>query len=248
MNLVSPETTLIVIPTYNEAQNIEPLIALVWKICPSIHILVVDDNSQDGTADLVKKVQNVGPAQLFLLQRAGKLGLGTAYLAGFSWALERGYNAVIEMDADFSHDPEALPAMLSRLNEFDAVIGSRYTEGGGTKNWNPFRKLISRFGSLYARLILGVPLHDMTGGFNAWRREVLESIDLPTIRSEGYSFQIELKYRCHKAHKRMIEVPILFCERREGHSKMSWRIVAEAFYRVWTFRLRAQRFAAKKSL
>ncbi len=230
------EKTLIVIPTYNEAQNIEPLLELVWTVCPEIHVLVVDDNSQDGTPEIVKKLQIKQPAALHLKQRAGKLGLGTAYLEGFAWALQEGYKSVIEMDADFSHDPHTLPLILAKLEQFSAVVGSRYIEGGDTKNWNPLRKLISRFGSFYARSILNVPLRDLTGGFNGWRREALQAIELETIRSEGYSFQIELKYRCYKAGMSIVEVPILFCERREGHSKMSWRIMAEALYRVWAFR------------
>ena len=235
LKALSPEQCLVVIPTYNEADNIRPLIQRIVEVCRNLHILVIDDNSQDGTAELVKQLQKTHP-QLHLLERSGKLGLGTAYIAGFKWAMNQGYEACVEMDADFSHDPQMLPSMINQLNVYDAVIGSRYIPGGGTENWNPFRKLISRFGSLYARLILGMSLRDMTGGFNAWRRKVLQTIDLDDIRSEGYSFQIELKYRAFRSHFKLIEIPILFSERREGQSKMSSRIVLEAFIRVWAFR------------
>jgi dolichol-phosphate mannosyltransferase len=227
---------LVIIPTYEEAQNIGPLLNAVWRDNPDIHVLVVDDNSQDGTQDIVRQMQQNNPNQLHLLTRSGKLGLASAYLAGFRWALERNYQAVVEMDADFSHNPAVLTQMRQDLTQYDAVIGSRYVSGGGTENWNPVRKLISRAGSLYARLILGVPLHDLTGGYNAWHRRVLERLNLEAIRSDGYAFQIELKYRCFQAGFCMKETPILFSERREGQSKMSGRIVLEALYRVWGFR------------
>ncbi len=235
MKALSPNQCLVVIPTYNEADNIRPLIQRIQEVCRHLHILVVDDNSQDGTASLVQRLQE-GIPHLHLLQRPGKQGLGTAYIAGFKWALSQGYEACIEMDADFSHDPQVLPSMINQLNVHDAVIGSRYIPGGDTENWNLFRKIISRFGSFYARMILGMALRDMTGGFNAWRRTVLQTIDLDDIRSEGYSFQIELKYRAFRSRFKLIEIPILFSERREGQSKMSSRIVLEAFFRVWAFR------------
>lgn len=236
MNAIPPHAALIVIPTYNEAKNIEPLLSAIWSASPDIHLLIVDDNSQDGMAEIVSRMQETRRGQLHFMQRPGKLGLGSAYLSGFAWGLERRYRAIIEMDADFSHNPSSLPAMLAALQGTAAVIGSRYVQGGSTENWHPLRKLISRFGSFYSRVILGVPLHDLTGGFNAWRREALEAMNLRTIRSEGYSFQIELKYRCFKAGLPMKELPIVFSERREGSSKMSWKIVVEALYRVWTFR------------
>lgn len=236
LNAIPPHAALIVIPTYNEAQNIEPLLAAIWKASPDIHLLVVDDKSQDGMDQIISRLQKEHGHQLFFMQRPGKMGLGSAYLSGFAWALQRNYQAIIEMDADFSHNPNAVPAMLAGLERSAAVIGSRYTKGGSTENWHPLRRAISRFGSFYSRLILGVPLHDLTGGFNAWRREALEAMDLKSVRSEGYSFQIELKYRCFKAGMPMSELPIVFSERREGFSKMSWKIVAEALYRVWTFR------------
>ncbi|MBC7661386.1 MAG: polyprenol monophosphomannose synthase [Chitinophagaceae bacterium] len=227
---------IVVIPTYNEALNIEGIIKAAWAAYPKLHVLVVDDNSQDGTGQLIKAMQAEAPDQLFLLSRAGKLGLGTAYIAGFEWALERGYDALVEMDADFSHDPAELPALIRGLHDADVVIGSRYVIGGSTENWNFFRKLISRAGGIYARTILGMTISDLTGGFNAWTAEALRKIGLKSIRSEGYSFQIELKYRAFKAGCHLVEHPIVFSERREGQSKMSGRIVIEALFRVWSLR------------
>jgi len=228
---------LIVIPTYNEAGNIEELLTaiLAETLESSVEILVVDDGSPDGTGDIVDRFSKSDP-RVHALHRAGKQGLGTAYVAGFRWGLERGFDAFIEMDADFSHHPRYLKTLLEHLRSHDAVLGSRYVEGGGTLNWGLGRKLLSRGGSLYARLILGAPLRDFTGGFNGWRREVLESIQLETLRSDGYSFQIELKYRTFLKKFRMIEFPILFEDRKVGHSKMSRRIVMEALWRVWSLR------------
>lgn len=236
MNHIEQQNTLLIIPTYNEAQNIDDLLKLVWTTCPSIHTLVVDDNSNDGTANLVKSAQVERAKQLHILERPGKLGLASAYIDGFKWGMARGYKAFIEMDADFSHNPKVIPTMIALLSKHSAVIGSRYVAGGGTENWHPARKLISQFGSLYARTILGMSVRDLTGGFNAWTLEALRAIDLDSITSDGYSFQIELKYRCHKSGLSLIETPITFSERREGQSKMSIGIVIEAFYKVWTFR------------
>lgn len=227
---------IIVVPTYNESENITELLTTTWKHNPGIHVLVVDDNSQDGTPEKVKDLQKAYPNQLHMLQRSGKLGLASAYVDGFNWALSRHYKAIIEMDADFSHDPAEVTPMIRKFNRCDAVIGSRYVPGGKTVNWHPLRKLISRGGSLYARTVLGMNVKDLTGGFNAWKAEVLQAIDLASIQSEGYSFQIELKYRCNRRGFRICEHPITFSERREGHSKMSWNIVLEAFYRIWSFR------------
>ncbi|RZA20780.1 MAG: polyprenol monophosphomannose synthase [Proteobacteria bacterium] len=236
MNVKVPFQAIVVIPTYNEALNIEGIIRAAWAAYPALHVLVVDDNSQDGTADIVRRIAEASEGKLHLLSRAGKLGLGTAYIAGFKWALQRGYHALVEMDADFSHDPKELPALVRSLEDADVVIGSRYVIGGSTENWNFFRKLISRAGSFYARTILGMSVMDLTGGFNAWRAEVLQKIGVDTIRSEGYSFQIELKYRAYRSGFRLIEHPIVFSERREGQSKMSSRIVFEALLRVWSLR------------
>ncbi len=231
-----PFKAIVVIPTYNEALNIEGIIRAVWASYANLHILVVDDNSQDGTADIVRRIQGEEPEKLHILSRSGKLGLGTAYIAGFQWALSRGYKALVEMDADFSHDPKELPALVRSLDLADVAIGSRYVVGGSTENWHFFRKLISRAGSFYARTILGMSVRDLTGGFNAWRAEVLEKIGLSTIKSEGYSFQIELKYRASRCGFKLIEHPIVFSERREGQSKMSGKIVFEALLRVWALR------------
>ncbi|RZA27370.1 MAG: polyprenol monophosphomannose synthase [Proteobacteria bacterium] len=236
MNVKVPFQAIVVIPTYNEAPNIEGIIRAAWAAYPALHVLVVDDNSQDGTADIVRRIAASSEGKLHVLSRAGKLGLGTAYIAGFKWALQRGYHALVEMDADFSHDPKELPALVRSLEDADVVIGSRYVIGGSTENWNFFRKLISRAGSFYARTILGMSVNDLTGGFNAWRAEVLQKIGVDTIKSEGYSFQIELKYRAYRSGFRLIEHPIVFSERREGQSKMSSRIVFEALLRVWSLR------------
>lgn len=240
MSHIEQENTLLIIPTYNEAQNIGDLLKLVWSTCPSIHTLVVDDNSNDGTATIVKSAQVDRANQLHILERPGKLGLASAYIDGFKWGMTRGYKAFIEMDADFSHNPAVIPTMIKLLSTHSAVVGSRYVTGGGTENWHPARKLISQFGSFYARNILGMKIRDLTGGFNAWTLEALRAIDLDSLTSDGYSFQIELKYRCHKSGLAMTETPITFSERREGQSKMSVGIVLEAFYKVWTFRFQAK--------
>ena len=239
--------SLIVVPTYNEAQNIRPLLDEILQHTPEAHILVVDDNSQDGTAGLVRAHTAFERGQIFLLERSGKLGLGTAYIAGFKWALERGYEAVVEIDADFSHSPSELPALIGKLEGSSVVVGSRYVSGGGTSNWNFWRKIISKAGSFYARTILGMGVRDLTGGFNAWRSEVLDTIELDRVGSEGYSFQIELKYRAFRAGYEILEHPIIFMERREGQSKMSGKIVLEAFYRVWLLRFGKMAPATQKA-
>ncbi len=232
---------LIVIPTYNEAENISQLLEAVLNKTPdTTDVLVVDDGSPDGTGALVdefsKKSQRVR-----VLHREKKMGLGTAYVAGFQWGLEKDYAAFVEMDADFSHNPDYLAQMLSLLETHDVVMGSRYVPGGGTLNWGIWRKFLSQGGSLYSRLILGAPISDFTGGFNGWQRPVLESVSLETLRSDGYSFQIELKYRAYCKKFRMIEFPILFEDRKVGKSKMNQKIVIEALGRVWSFRWRFQK-------
>ena len=228
---------LIIIPTYNERDNIEALLALITRTDPAAHILIVDDNSPDRTYEIVEGLmQSVYPGQLFLLKRAGKMGLGTAYIAGFKWALPRDYDYVFEMDADFSHDPKYLPDFLAAIQTHDVVLGSRYVSGGGVKNWGVIRKFISRGGSLYARTILGLSLRDLTGGFKCFRREVLEAIDLDGIRSNGYSFQIEMTYRAKCKGFRIVETPIIFEDRTAGKSKMSRKIFLEAVLMVWKLR------------
>jgi dolichol-phosphate mannosyltransferase len=231
---------LIVIPTYNEIQNLKGLTEAVFQIADSkahlygvkeVNVLVVDDNSPDGTGKLADEISKKDP-RVSVLHRSQKNGLGKAYVAGFAWALDRGYDAICEMDADFSHNPAYLPEFWRLLKDHDVVLGSRYVEGGGVKNWGLARRFISRGGSVYARSILGMPIQDMTGGYNAWRRNVLEAVDISTLRSEGYAFQIELKWRAWKKGFKLVEFPILFEDRFAGKSKMSKRIIVEAMLRV----------------
>jgi len=227
---------LICLPTYNEIDNLRPMVAAILAAVPAVEILVIDDNSPDGTGALADELA-AADRRVHVLHRAGKEGLGKAYLAGFAWALSGGYGLIMEMDCDFSHDPKYLPAMLAAAGEADLVLGSRYVAGGGTVNWGLGRKLISRGGSLYARTILGLSVRDLTGGFKCFRREVLEAIDLPSVQCTGYAFQIELTYRASRKGFRVREIPIVFADRRVGHSKMSRRIVLEAIRKVWSIRL-----------
>lgn len=224
-----------IVPTYNEKENIKLLISAIFAEQPETHILVVDDGSPDGTGQIVKDLMTENK-QIHIIENQGKGGLGKAYLQGFAWAIENDFDSCVQMDADFSHRPVDLNKLIEALKTKKFAIGSRYIPGGGTSNWAWYRKLISLFGSLYSRIILGYPVHDWTGGFNAWNVEVLKKINLNAVRSEGYSFQIEMKYRALKSGYPVTEVPILFDERREGASKMSLRIVLEAFYRVWQIR------------
>jgi dolichol-phosphate mannosyltransferase len=228
---------LIVVPTYNEALNIERLIAAILEQGPQFDVLVVDDNSPDGTGDLVAAIAARTP-RVQLLRRAGKLGLGSAYIAGFHEGLRQGYAYLCEMDADFSHQPHYLPVLLGAAErDADVVLGSRNVPGGRVENWSRARQAISRGGSLYARAILGMPVRDCTGGFKCFRAAVLQRIDLDAIRSNGYAFQVEMNYRCHQAGFRIREVPIVFPDRVAGQSKMSQRIVWEAAAMVWKLRL-----------
>lgn len=229
--------TLVVIPTYNEKENIQAIVPVVFAQNLGVEILVVDDNSPDGTGAIVREMQKNLPA-LHLLSRPGKQGLGKAYIAGFRWGMDHGFEVITEMDADFSHRPEDLGPLLKKLEHADFAVGSRYVVGGRTVNWGLLRKIISRGGGLYARLILGFPLNDWTGGFNAWKKEVLQAIDLSTVESNGYSFQIELKYKALKKGFAGAESAIVFEDRRVGQSKMSMKIVIEAFYRVWLMRFK----------
>jgi dolichol-phosphate mannosyltransferase len=235
--------TLIVVPTYNEIENIESLLRAVLAATPDeVHVLVVDDGSPDGTGRKVDELAGEF-GRVHALHRSGKQGLGTAYVAGFQWGLGQDFDALVEMDADFSHDPSYLAEMLKRLqSDADVVIGSRYVQGGGTENWGLGRKILSRGGSLYSRLILGAPIRDFTGGFNGWRRKVIESVDISSLRSDGDSFQIELKYRAFLRGFKLAEFPIVFVDRKVGHSKMSKKIVFEALRRVWEFRFKASDF------
>lgn len=226
---------LVIIPTYNEVENIKELLPALMALDEKFDVLVVDDSSPDGTADQVLLFRQTN-TRVFLLKRNQKNGLGKAYIAGFKWALENYYDAMIEMDADFSHAPQDLVKILSAIEIHPIVIGSRYVPGGQTVNWGFFRKLISKGGGIYSRLILGYPIKDWTGGFNAWHAQVLKDIGLDDIRSNGYSFQIELKYKAQRKGYPVLEVPITFEDRRVGLSKMSLKIVLEAFYRVWLIR------------
>jgi len=229
-------SALVVLPTYNERDNLTTLIPAVLED-PRFDVLVVDDNSPDGTAEVVEAIAQEFPDRVYLLRRAGKLGLGTAYLDGFRWALARDYDLICEMDADFSHDPEVLPRLADASSCSDVVLGSRYVRGGKTLNWSRARRFISQGGSTYARVILGLDYHDLTGGFKCFRRQVLEALDLDSVESTGYAFQIEMTYRAHLAGFRVIELPITFRERRAGCSKMNASIMIEALMRVWQMRL-----------
>lgn len=228
---------LIVVPTYNERDNLSRLAAAILEQLPEAHVLVVDDASPDGTGELADELAAADP-RVNVLHRPGKAGLGRAYLAAFEWALARDYSRVIQMDADFSHDPSCLPELLAATGDADVALGSRYVRGGGTVGWSRLRETVSRGGSLYARTVLGVRVRDLTGGFKCFSRSALEAIGLAEVRSEGFSFQIEMTYRAVRRGLRVVEVPIVFRERAAGESKMSSRIFLEALLRVWQIRLR----------
>ncbi len=227
----------VVIPTYNEKGNAEQMIrALFGQPVEHLSVLIVDDNSPDGTADIVSALQKEFP-RLALLVRDKKEGLGPAYIAGFTYAMEHGADAIVQMDADFSHDPNDVSRLLHALQDADLVIGSRYSHGISVINWPLRRLLISVFGNVYASTVTGVPLKDLTGGFKAWKAETLRAIDFQTVHADGYGFQVAMNYRAWKRNKRVIEVPIIFTERREGQSKMSKAIIREALILVWKLRL-----------
>ena len=228
---------MIIIATYNEKDNIEKILAEVYENVPDVHVLVIDDNSPDKTYQIVENLAVTKySGKLFLIKRAGKLGLGTAYVAGFNWGLARDYDAIGQMDADFSHNPKYLPSMFAALKTYDLVLGSRYVAGGGVVNWSLKRKLISRGGSLYAKIILGLPQNDLTGGFKCFRREVLETIDVNQLKSTGYSFQIETTYKTYLNGFKIKEIPIIFEDRVLGISKMSGNIFKEAILMVLALR------------
>jgi dolichol-phosphate mannosyltransferase len=227
---------LVIVPTYNESENLPNLLPAVLSQGDQFDVLVVDDNSPDGTGELANRL-SAEDSRVRVIHRSGKLGLGTAYVAGFKYALEHGYDAVFEMDADFSHNPDDLPRLLAAVGDCDVAIGSRWVPGGGTQNWSLLRTLISRGGSLYAKLVLGVPMNDLTSGFKCFRVDVLRSFNLDAIHSNGYAFQVELNYLCHKLGYCVAEVPILFVDRRVGQSKMSGMIVVEAMGVCWKLRV-----------
>jgi dolichol-phosphate mannosyltransferase len=231
-------TAWVILPTYNEAENLERIAGAVLAQLPDDgRVLVVDDNSPDGTGEIADRLAASNDS-ISVLHRQHKEGLGPAYLAGFRVALDGGAQRIVEMDADFSHEPAYLPKLIGAADHFDLVIGSRYVPGGGVTDWGPMRRFISRGGSTYARLALGLPVRDLTGGFKCFRREVLEAIDLDTIEARGYAFQVETTYRALKAGFRVAEIPIVFRDRKDGTSKMSKSIVAEAMWRVPAMRFR----------
>ena len=237
---MSTESKVVIIPTYNEKENIEKIIRKVLSLVDGFHVLVVDDGSPDGTADIVKNLMLEYPLSVFIIERSGKLGLGTAYLTGFTWALEHGYDYVIEMDADFSHNPEDLPRLLAACSEqgADVSIGSRYSKGVSVVNWPIGRLLMSYFASIYVRLVLGMKVYDNTAGFVCYRRKVLEAIDFDRVKMKGYGFQIEMKYTAYKLGFNIKEVSVIFVDRTEGTSKMSSSIFGEAFWGVMELRMR----------
>jgi dolichol-phosphate mannosyltransferase len=227
----------VILPTYDEAENLERIVGAVLEQLPAGRVLVVDDNSPDGTGEIAERLAGSNDS-ISVLHRARKEGLGPAYLAGFHVTLDAGAERIIEMDADFSHDPAYLPRLIEAAEDADLVIGSRYVPGGGVTDWGPMRRFISRGGSGYARVALGLPIRDLTGGFKCFRREVLEAINLDTIEARGYAFQVETTYRAIKAGFRVVEIPIVFRDRTDGASKMSKSIVAEAMWRVPAMRFR----------
>ncbi len=228
--------TLIIIPTYNEKENIKNVIEATLKQDKSLHILIVDDNSPDGTADIVKKMMKKDK-RIDIIERAKKMGLGTAYVKGFKYALEHDFDFIFEMDADFSHDPSNIPRFLDKIKEgYDIVIGSRYIEGVSVINWPMSRLLLSYFANIYARVVTGVPVNDLTGGFKCYRASKLKELDLNSIKSDGYSFQIEITSKLYYRKAKIIEIPIIFTDRVKGKSKMNRGIVWEAFWSVWILR------------
>jgi dolichol-phosphate mannosyltransferase len=229
------DKAVVIIPTYNEISNIEKMLETLDKTHPLLNVLIIDDGSPDGTAQVIKNYQ-MKKKNLHLLERKGKLGLGTAYIMGFKWALQKEFQAVITMDCDFSHEPEAIPTFTDKIGHYDLVIGSRYTGGIRIMNWPMQRLLLSYFASIYARMITGIPFFDSTGGFNCYSRKALSSLNLDKIFSIGYAFQIELKYKIWSQGLPCVEVPITFFERTVGNSKMSRKIIVEAVINV--FRLR----------
>jgi dolichol-phosphate mannosyltransferase len=229
---------LIVLPTYNEQENLRAIVGSIQQHAPAADIVVVDDESEDGTGALADELSQEHPGKVFVIHRPTKDGLGRAYVAGFKFALKRDYELVMQMDADFSHDPSYLPQFFDEIRDHDLVVGSRYLNGISVVNWDLKRLILSRAATGYVRFITRLPLTDATSGFKCWRREVLEAIDLEKIFSSGYLFQVEMSYRAYKQKFRIAEIPIIFVERRLGRSKMDWGIIAEAILGVIRLRLR----------
>ncbi len=238
-------TTLIITPTYNERPNIETLLERLAAILPQAHVLVVDDNSPDGTGEYVKG-RAAEEDWIHLIQRESKQGLGTAYCAGFTWALQHNYDIVVQMDADLSHDPAQIPGLLAYIGDYDLVLGSRYIKGVNIVNWPLSRLILSWSANIYAKIVTGVRVADLTGGFKCWRREVLADLEIETLRSEGYAFQIETTFRAHRLGYRIKETPIVFVDRTEGDSKMSKGIILEAVWMVIRLKLGALRDGARQ--
>jgi len=228
--------TLVIIPTYNERENIERIVPLVLDKDPSIHVLIVDDGSPDGTGQIADSMSKEND-RIFVIHRQNKSGLGTAYIAGFKFALKKPYDLIFEMDCDFSHDPKYIPHFLEAIRDADLVLGSRYISGVNVINWPMSRLLLSYYANVYSRIITGLPVKDATGGFKCYRREVLETVDLDKVKSNGYSFQIEMSFRAWKKGFKIKEIPIVFEDRKLGQSKMSKKIVREAVWMVWRLRL-----------
>jgi len=238
---------LVVIPTYNEAENVEPIVTRLRGSTPNVDVLIADDASPDGTGAIADRLA-AGDDRVHVLHRSGKQGLGAAYVAGFAWARERGYDAVVEMDADGSHAPEQLPRLLDALRDADVVLGARWVDGGTVVNWPVHRMLLSRGGNLYTRLALGMPLRDATGGYRAYRMPVLDKIEIDSVASQGYCFQVDLAWRAYRHGFRVVEVPITFAERERGASKMSSSIVREALWRVTVWGVRARVDAVRRAV
>jgi dolichol-phosphate mannosyltransferase len=231
--------TLVIVPTYQERENLPLIVRRVRAATPAVDVLVADDSSPDGTGEVADAMAAADP-QVHVMHRPTKQGLGAAYVAGFQWGLDAGYDVIVEMDADGSHQPEQLPALLTALETADVVLGSRYVEGGSVSNWPKSREFLSRGGNAYVRVVLGIPLRDATGGYRAYRAKVLRSFDLSTVRSQGYCFQVDLALRSWQRGYKVVEVPISFVEREHGASKMSRAIVIEALWRVTVWAIRAR--------
>ena len=227
---------LVIIPTYNEADNLPVLLPALFAAAPEVSVLVVDDGSPDGTAGVAHRLSSEFPGKVTVMTRACKSGLASAYLAGFAWGMARGFDHFLEMDADYSHDPKYVPELLRSATDYDVVIGSRNIPGGAVEGWGFLRNFISKGGSMYSRTILGCPIRDLTGGFNLWSKDALKTIGLAKIISRGYSFQVEMKYRAFRKGLRIKEIPILFVDRKRGKSKMSRRIFVEALLNIWKLR------------
>jgi dolichol-phosphate mannosyltransferase len=230
--------TIVVVPTYNERENVAELVARVRRAAPRLHILIVDDNSPDGTGRLVSQLTERHPEHLFFLSRPTKRGLAKAYVAGFQTALDKGYEVILQMDADLSHDPSYIPVFLERIAGCDLVLGSRYMSGVNVVNWDFKRLILSKLASVYVRMITGMPFSDATGGFKCWKRSVLEQIDLTRVFSNGYLFQVEMTWKAYRRGYKIEETPIIFYERELGRSKINWRIIGEAIWGVLVLRFR----------